>query len=140
MAVVANNSLVAPGPQDELLRLTGSAGNPFQDISATGAGTGKYYGGGLTCRLRPVVSGAVSGTLDVKLQDSADGVSYADMGISFDQISATQTTVVGNLTGFPVRSVTMSEARPWLREFHTISGGGSAAGYALLHEPNRGGW
>lgn len=145
MAVTANNSLVAPGPQDELLRLTGSAGNPFEDVSATGAGTGKYYGGGITVRLRPVVGGTVSGTnptLDVKLQDSADGVSYTDMGISFDQITATQVTAIGNLTGFPVRSVTMAEGRPFLRCFKTIGGTASPVfgGFALLHEPNRGGW
>lgn len=145
MAIVANNSLVAMGPQDELLRLTGVAGNPYEDVSATAAGTGKYYGAGITVRLRPVVAGTVSGTnptLDVKLQDSADGVTYADMGISFAQLTASQVVAVGNLSAFPVRSVTMAEGRPWLRIHKTIGGTASPSfgSFAVLHEPNRGGW
>lgn len=145
MPVVANNSLVAMGPQDELLRLTGSAGNPYEDVTATGAGTGKIYHAGVGVRLRAVVAGTVSGTnptLDVKLQDSADGVTYADMGIAFDQLTASQSTAVGNLSAFPVRSIVMAEGRPYLRCFKTIGGTASPTfgSFALLHEPTRGGW
>ena len=134
------HALVAIGPQDELLRLTGSAGNPYQDITATGAGTGKYYGVNRTVQLIPVVAGTVSGTnptLDVKLQDSADGVTYADMGISFPQITASNaaaTLSLSEITGR--RAVYTQTGRPWVREFHTIGGTATPTfnSFALLHE------
>jgi hypothetical protein len=136
---MADPSLVAMSPQDELLRLTGSAGNPFETVTATGNGTGRYIGANRRIRLRPVVAGTVSGTnptLDVKLQDSADGVTYADMGISFDQLTATQNTVVGNLSPFPERDVKMADGRPYLRIVKTIGGTASPSfgNFAILHE------
>jgi hypothetical protein len=62
-------------------------------VTATGASTNNFrVGEGAECRIELAVTGAVSGTsptLDVKLQDSADGSSWADTGITFTQITAT---------------------------------------------------
>lgn len=134
---MANNSAVGIGPQDELLRLTGVAGNPYQTVTSTAAGAGAYYGAGHGFRLRLACS-TVSGTnptLDVKLQDSADGVTYADMGYAFAQVIADQVDATLSVTGAPILAVTTADGRPWVREHHTI--GGSATPtftYALLFE------
>lgn len=128
---------IAIGPQDELLRLTGNSTTPFETISSTGAGTGKYFGSNRTVRLRLAVS-AVSGTsptLDTKLQDSADGVTYADMGVSFSQVTEDQVDGPGTVTAAPVRTVNTADGRPWVRAHHTIGGSASpSVTAALLHE------
>lgn len=130
---------IAMSPQDELLRLTGTSGNPFEDVTATGNGVGRYYGADKTFRLRPVVAGTVSGTnptLDVKLQDSADGVTYADMGYSFAQLTASQAVATLSLSAFPVLTVTTTSTRPWVRVVKTIGGTASPTfgSFAVLVE------
>lgn len=136
-----STSAIAIGPQDELLRLTGVAGNPYQTVTATGAGAGAYYGAERTVRQRLAVSAVPSGsspTLDVKFQDSADGVTYADMGYSFAQATADQVDATGAVTAAPVVTITTAPGRPWVREHHTIGGTATPTfTYAILHEMPR---
>lgn len=113
---------IAIGPQDELLRLTGTSGDPFEDISVTGAGTGRYYGENQTFDAYLVAAGTAGSTLDVKFQDSADNVTYADMGIAFSQITASHAVATGSLAAFPKRTVTTADGRPWVRVHKTTSG------------------
>lgn len=132
-------TIVAFAPQDELLRLTGVAGNPFEDVSATANGVGKWYGSQRTVQMIPVVAGTVTGTnptLDVKLQDSADNITYADMGISFTQITASNAAATLSLSAFQRRAVYTTADRPWVRCAKTIGGTASPTfrNFALLHE------
>ncbi len=132
--------IVAFAPQDELLRLTGSAGNAFENVSATAAGTGKLYGADRTAQFVIMVAGTVTGTnptLDVKFQDSADGVTYADMGIAFPQITASNAVATLSLAAFTKRVVQLQNGRPWLRIHKTIGGTASPTfnSFAVLHEP-----
>jgi hypothetical protein len=123
---------VALPPQDELLRLTGTSGDPFEDISVTGAGVGRYYGDSATTDQYLVCAGTAGSTLDVKFQDSADNVTYADMGIAFSQQTASGAVATGSLAAFPKRTVTMQDGRPWLRVHKTTSG--TWVDVAVLHE------
>ncbi len=132
-------TIVAFAPQDELLRLTGTPGNAFEDVSATGNGTAKYYGSNKTVQLIPVVAGTVTGTnptLDVKLQDSADGVTFADYGLAFPQITASNAAATLSLAAFTRRVIVTQDGRPWLRVVKTIGGTASPTfrSFAVLHE------
>lgn len=119
---------IAIGPQDELLRLTGTSGDPFEDVTATGNGTGRYYGDNQTVRLRPIVAGTVSGTnptLDAKVQVSADNVTYTDTGgVSFAQLTASSSAATGSLSlaSFPVYVFSTPDGYPWVRVVKTIGG------------------
>src|SRR5262245_26359311 len=79
-----------PGPWDKNLRFWDGA-----TVSATGASTNAYrVGDGAEMHIELLCAGVGSGTsptLDVKLQDSADGSSYADTGVTFAQLSGTST-------------------------------------------------
>lgn len=124
-------------PQDELLRLTGSTGNPVELVTTTANGTGAYYGAERTTLQYLMISGAVTGTsptLVVKFQDSADGSSYTDMGIAFPSQSTTMAVGTGNLSDFPVVSVRTVAGRPYLRVVKTAGGTSpSFTGVAVLH-------
>ena len=131
---------IAMAPQDELLRLTGVTGNPFEDVSTTNNGVGRYYGANKGFRARLVVAWAVTGTnptLDVKFQDSADGVTYADMGYSFTQVTASNAVATLSLSAFPLLAVMTAAGRPWVRVVKTIGGTASPTfgSVAVLHEP-----
>lgn len=138
------HALVAIGPQDELLRLTGTAGDHTEDVTATAAGTGKYYGERRTVQMIALVGGTVTGTnptLDVKLQDSADGVTYADMGVSFTQITASSAVATLSLSELTNRRVFITQTgRPWVRCHKTIGGTASPTfnDFMLLVEPAMG--
>lgn len=128
--------------QDELLRLTGSTGNPFETITTTANGTGAYYGPSRTVRLDLVIAGVVGGTtptLAVKVQDSADGSSYTDMSpaMAFPQQTTTMATASGALaTAFPSLTVTTKADRPYLRVVKTVGGTSPSFGsVAVLHSP-----
>lgn len=131
-------------PQDELLRLTGSTNNPVETITTTANGTGAYYGPNRTVPMYLMVSGAVTGTsptLDVKFQDSVDGVTYADMGVSFAQVTTTMNVVTGSLADFPKRAITTTATRPYVRVVKTLGGTSpSFVGLAVLHGPAVGNW
>lgn len=75
---------------DSELWLTGSASDPTQDINATVNGTAKDWGAGRLVRTELRVGGAVTGsnpTLDVKIQDSADQVTWVDRATFPQQIA-----------------------------------------------------
>lgn len=126
-------------PQDELLRLTGSTGNAFETVTTTANGTGAYYGPDRTVQFWLIVAGAVAGTtptLDVKFQDSADGSSYTDMGVSFPQQTTTMNAATGSLSDFPSVAVKTKSTRPYLRVVKTAGGTTPSFGsVAVLHGP-----
>jgi hypothetical protein len=130
---------VAGQEQDELLRLTGSTNNPFETVTATGNGTGAYYGAYRLCSFRLLVKGPITGTsptLDIKFQSSADNSSFSDLGVSFPQVT---TTVSAGATGSqaePARAVVrMPAGRPYLRIVKTVGGTTpSYTGVAVLHD------
>lgn len=128
--------LIGIGPQDELLRLTGTSGDPYEDISATGAGVGRYYGSGTTTDQYLVCAGAAGSTLDVKFQKSADNVTYTDLGVTFPQQTASGAVATGSLAAFPKVTVTTPDGYPWLRIHKTTSG--TWVDVAVLHEAAKG--
>ena len=76
-----------PGPWDANLVAFNS-----QTLTSSTNSSGFNVGEGAELRIELAVSGTVSGTsptLDVKLQDSADGTTYADTGVAFKQVTAT---------------------------------------------------
>lgn len=124
---------------DELLRLSGSTNNAEETVSASGNGTPVLVGERRTFEVEVRVGGAVSGTnetLDVKLQDSADGVSFADMGVSFTQITATMLAATGVDTK-QVRVARTASDRPYVRIVKTIGGTDSPSfgGFSALIVP-----
>lgn len=126
--------------QDELLRLTGTSGNPFDTITTTSTGTGAYFGPDRTVQFHLAVVGPVTGTspsMTVKFQDSVDGTnSFADIGVAFAAVTGTQTTVVGNLAALPTVVVKTSSTRPYLRVVRTLTGTSPSFGsVAVLHSP-----
>ena len=126
-------------PQDELLRLTGTTGNPFETITTTANGTGAYYGPDRLVQFWEIVAGAVGGTsptLDIKFQDSADNSSFTDMGVSFPQQTTTMGAATGSLADFPHLALVTKPTRPYLRIVKTVSGTSpSFASVAVLHGP-----
>lgn len=126
--------------QDELLRLTGATNNPVASPALAGAGTPVYVGPDRSLTLYEMVGGTVTGagaTLDVKLQDSPDGLTgWADMGYAFPQQTASMATAIGNLADFPSLNVKMKSTRPYLRTFVTLAGTSPVFnGFAILHSP-----
>lgn len=125
--------------QDELLRLTGSTGNPFETVTTTGNGTGAYYGADRTVQQHLVIAGTVSGTsptLVVKFQDSADGTTYADMGVAFPSQSTTMSAATGSLSAFPTVALKTQPGRPYVRVVKTVGGASASFGsVAVLHSP-----
>ncbi|SRR5579884_1577416 len=76
-----------PGPWDANTLFFNS-----QTLTANTNSSGIRVGEGAEVHVELAVTGTVSGTsptLDVKLQDSADGSSFADTGVAFTQITAT---------------------------------------------------
>lgn len=126
------------GVQDELLRLTGTVGNAFETIATTANGTGRYYGSDQTFGFKLLISGTVSGTsptLDVKFQDSADDVTYTDIGVAFAQQTTSMATATGSLAAFPTATVRTKAARPYLRVVKTVGGTSPSFGnVAVLHD------
>lgn len=135
---------IAIAPQDELLRLTGTTGNPLEDVTATGNGTGRYFGANKQFNVRPIVAGVVSGTnptLDVKLQVSADGVTYTDTGgISLAQLTASSAAANLSLTVPPLYVFNTPSGFPYVRRVNTIGGTNSPTflSFWLAIEPSVG--
>jgi hypothetical protein len=130
--------------QDELLRLTGSTGNPFETVTTAGNGTGAYFGADRTIRFYLLIAGAVTGTtptLTVKFQDSADGSSYTDNGYTFAAQSTTMAAATGSLADLPSVAVMTTPGRPYLRIVKSTGGTSPSFGsVAVLHSPPSGGW
>jgi hypothetical protein len=94
-------------------------------VSATGASTNSFnVGEGAELRIQLDVQGVGSGTsptLDVKLQDSADGSSWGETGVAFTQITGTTTP-----TPEPQqREFKTKKGRPYVRLHGTIGGSSS---------------
>jgi hypothetical protein len=108
-----------PGPWDKNTLFWDGA-----TVSTTAASTNKFrVGEGAECRIELAVAGAGSGsspTLDVKLQDSADGSSFNDVGISFAQVSGTSTVANARQQ----REFKARKGRPWIQLHGTIGGTG----------------
>jgi hypothetical protein len=101
-----------PGPWDTNLQ-------PFsnQTLTANTNSAGFNVGEGAELRFELAVAGTVSGTsptLDVKLQDSADGSSWADTGIAFAQVTATGSR--------QQRELKTKQGRPYVRVAATVGG------------------
>lgn len=127
--------------QDELLRLTGSANNPYETVTASGDGTGVYFGPDRAVQCRLVIAGAVTGTdetLDVVVQRCADaaGTSAETVG-TFPQQTATHAVANGSLAESPTIVVRTTAALPWLRIVKTIGGSASPTftNVAVLTDP-----
>ena len=101
-----------PGPWDANLVSPNAA-----TTTATTNHPGFNFGESVPLRVQAEVTGAVSGTsptLDMKLQDSADGSSWADTGVAFPQCTA---------TGYVrQREWTTKAGRPWVRAVSTVGG------------------
>src|SRR5579884_4571747 len=102
-----------PGPWDKNLRFWDGA-----TLTATGNGTNDLrVGEGAEVRVELEVAGTVSGTsptLDVKLQDSADGSAWADTGVAFTQVTATGSR--------QQREFKTKQGRPYVRVATTVGG------------------
>lgn len=117
-----------PGPWDGSLTSPNAA-----TITANTNHTGFFAGDGVIMRAELAITGTVSGTsptLDVKLQDSADGTTYADFSPvhAFPQQTATGARLQ--------QEVQMRVGRPYLRAVSTVGGatpsfGGTSVRYGV---------
>jgi hypothetical protein len=101
-----------PGPWDANLVAFNS-----QTLTSSTNSSGFNVGEGAELRVELAVSGTVSGTsptLDVKLQDSADGSSWADTGVAFTQVTATGSR--------QQREFRTKQGRPHVRLAATVGG------------------
>ena len=101
-----------PGPWDANLVAFNS-----QTLTSSTNSSGFNVGEGAELRVELSVSGTVSGTsptLDVKLQDSADGSSWADTGVAFTQVTATGSR--------QQREFRTKQGRPHVRLAATVGG------------------
>ena len=101
-----------PGPWDATLLAFNS-----QTLTSSTNSAGFNVGEGAGLRVQLEVAGTVSGTaptLDAKLQDSADGSSWADTGVSFTQVTATGSR--------QQREFRTKQGRPHVRVAATVGG------------------
>ena len=101
-----------PGPWDANLV-------PFnnQTLTSNTNSAGFNVGEGAELRVQLEVAGTVSGTsptLDAKLQDSADGSTWADTGVSFTQVTASGSR--------QQRELKTKQGRPYVRVAATVGG------------------
>lgn len=107
-----------PGPWDATLL-------PFANatLATSTNSSGFNVGEGTELRVQLEVAGTVGGTaptLDVKLQDSADGASWADTGVAFTQVTATGSR--------QQREFRTRRGRPWVRLAASVGGTGASFG------------
>lgn len=116
---------------DELLRLTGTSGDPEQDISASGTGTVIFAGKdrAFTGRLR--VGGDVTGTnptLDVVIQESSTGTGSWTTIATFTQVTDEQVGYIATATpryevpGEDPLAVVFRTTKDYLQASWTIGG------------------
>jgi hypothetical protein len=101
-----------PGPWDANLLAFNS-----QTLTSSTNSAGFSVGEGAELRVQLEVTGTVSGTsptLDAKLQDSADGSTYADTGVAFTQVTATGSR--------QQREFKTKQGRPYVRVATTVGG------------------
>jgi hypothetical protein len=101
-----------PGPWDSNTLFHNNA-----TLTTTTNGNAFRVGDGAECRIEVSVTGTVSGTsptLDFKIQDSADGSTFADTGVTFTQITATGAR--------QERQFKARKGRGWVRCVATVGG------------------
>jgi hypothetical protein len=111
-----------PGPWDVLTTLWDGA-----TLAANATSPAVKLGAGAEVRAQLQVEGAVSGTsptLDVRLQDSADGTTWADLGVAFAQVTGTGAE--------QSREFRVREGRPWVRAVATVGGTSPSFGGVAL--------
>jgi len=123
-------------PNDELLRLLGTAGDPRQTLTTTGSGSARYAEPQRAYRAVLRIGGTVVGTtptLDMRVQASADGLSgWTTLG-TFAQRNAPTTGANISTPGVPNYAVPTTVdpqpsllletgATPYLRADYTIGG------------------
>lgn len=124
---MATTTYVGGPVPDELLRVTGTTNTPFETLgtAATTTTGGVYIGENMPFQARLIVAGVVTGTsptLDVTLQDSADGVTYTTMSISFPQVVTTMGAATGSLSAFPRLAAITKPGRPYVRASRVVGG------------------
>ena len=128
---------------DELLRLTGTVGNPFQTLTASFANTGMYFGENRAFDVALVCKSATgsTATMDISLQDSVDGnaSSWAamDPANAFAQLNVTssQASATGALASPPKRTFRTRTGRPYVRAIGTVGGTTGTYVVALFVNP-----
>jgi hypothetical protein len=86
--------------KDELLRLTGTSGNPLETVTTTANGTAVFVGTNRVCHADELVTGTVTGTgptLDVIIQLGTSTAGTFINAVSFPQV----TTDMGGSSIFP---------------------------------------
>ena len=109
--------------RDELLRLTGTTGAPRQVITTTGDGSAVYVGRGRFAFAELRIGGAVTGTsptLDVTIQESADGSTGWTVAATFPQ--RTTSDVVADQIGTGPNRVGVAFTKDYARASRTIGG------------------
>jgi hypothetical protein len=125
---------------DELLRLTGSSGNPLETVTASGNGSWVFVGANRMIQFVERVAGAVSGTsptLDVKIQeaDDASGTNAVDL-VTFPQRTTSMISGGGAVPGTQPRRQAAGTNKPYVRVVKTIGGSASPTfvGFSVLIE------
>lgn len=120
--------------QDALIQLTGTSTTPYQTDIVTVNNPGRFYGYRQNFGFELAVNAAsgTSPTLDVKIQHSADNVTYTDTGVAFTQVTATQITATREVAELPKRSWKTTATQPWLRAVGTIGGTVPSFTWAVL--------
>lgn len=138
---------LAGSPQDELLRISGSTGNPVQNISGAGTtyGPAAYVGADRLIQARLLIGGTVTGTnptLDVTLEACSDAAGTGATTIAtFAQKTATEAGAVGIAPAAPpVAAGILPASKPYLRA-KFVAGGTTPVfnGVAVLLDPVLGG-
>lgn len=138
MAVLTDR--IGGSMQDELLRLTGSAGDPYEEVSATGDGGGGYRNFGSGDRLvsfhqlaNSVPSGSPSVTTTIVAASDSSGTGAVTIG-TFPALTATMVTAEGDEAVPPRIAVHIPAGKPFLKALNTFSGSGSIV-MAVLPDP-----
>lgn len=116
--------------QDELLRLTGSAGNPYEAVTATADGGGGYRNFGSGDRLvsfsqrANAASGSPSVVTTIVAASDSSGTGATTIA-TFAAITASQVVNTGSLAVPPRMSGFIPAGKPFLKALNTFSGSGS---------------
>lgn len=123
--------------QDELLRLTGTTGQPYQAVTGTVTNPYVHYGAGPRMvsftQLANAASGSPSVVTTVKAASDASGTGAVTIA-TFAAITATQVTATGAIAEPPRQLGRIPAGKPYLAVTFTFSGSGSIT-LALLHNP-----
>lgn len=123
--------------QDELLRLTGTTGQPYQAVTGTVGNPYVHYGAGPRLieftQLANAASGSPSVVTTVRAASDASGTGAVTIA-TFAAITATQVTATGSQAEPPKQAARIPVGKPYLSVLFTFSGSGSIT-LAVLHNP-----